>query len=371
MDTSIFNDQRYLADLSLALTPGIGPQFFNKLRQTGFSAVHVYDMSMDQLKALGLNKTVQKHVLASKLNQPNKDVERTLKWAEENNHHLITPSQSDYPSQLKNIASPPPLLMVKGQLNALQLNQLAMVGSRYPTAFGKKAAYEFAYELSEMGLVITSGLAKGIDGAAHQGALDAGGATIAVLGSGLNNVYPKNHVALSEAICEKGALISEFHLNAPPVAGHFPRRNRIVSGLSLGCLVVEATLKSGSLITARQALEQNREVMAIPGPINNPQACGCHHLIRQGAILIESPAQVVNELALQVEVVSKQQRQQVSNQVTDPKQKALLKSLDYSGANLDEIISRTELQISELSALLMGLELEGLIRQEQGLYMLS
>jgi len=371
MDISIFNQTNALADLSLALTPGVGPQFFNKLKQAGFSATHVYDMSADQLKALGLNKTVQKQVLGTSISKPSKEVEQALKWALEKDHHLITQAQPEYPVQLKNIASPPPLLMVKGQLNTLQLNQVAMVGSRYPTAFGKQAAHEFAYELSEMGLVITSGLAKGIDGAAHQGALDAGGATLAVLGSGLNNIYPKPHTKLSEAICEKGALISEFHLNAPPVAGHFPRRNRIVSGLSLGCLVVEATLKSGSLITARQALEQNREVMAIPGPINNPQASGCHHLIRQGAVLIETPAQVINELALQVEVVTKQQRQMSEEKVSDPKQKALLKSLDYNGANIDEIISRTQLQISELSALLMGLELEGLIRQEQGLYMLS
>ena len=212
---------------------------------------------------------------------------------------------------------------------------------------------------------------RGIDACAHKGALHSGGATLAVLGSGLNHIYPKQNHQLSEDIIHRGALISEFSLSSKPHPGHFPRRNRIVSGLSLGTLVIEATLKSGSLITARQALEQNREVFAIPGAISNPQKAGCHHLIRQGATLVESAQQIVEEISWQVEVKKASVANVKSEPVSqDPTQQKLLKALDYDGANLDEIVTRTQLPVAELNVMLMELELSGVVRQVQGDYSL-
>ena len=261
--------------------------------------------------------------------------------------------------------------MVRGKIEALQFQQLAIVGSRYPTPAGEQQAYEFAQALTDMGLTITSGLAKGIDACAHKGALQAQGSTIAVLGNGLNEIYPKQNHQLSEEVCEKGALISEFGLWTKPHPGHFPRRNRIVSGLSMGTLVVEATLKSGSLITARQALEQNREVFAIPGPVSNPQKAGCHHLIRQGATLVESPEQIIEELQWQHEHTKTVTYQpKASHELANPAQQKIMKALDYEGVNLDELVSRTQLPIHELNVLLMELELSGLVRQSQGDYSL-
>lgn len=371
-DLSFNLTSEQLAYVCLALTHGIGPKTIANIQHAGLTASQVFELDAEYLKALGLKQAAQKSLKAHSPAKPNKEVEAALKWAQLPNHHLVTLSHPNYPEPLKNIDTPPPLLMVKGQLSALALNQIAIVGSRYPTVSGKEAAYEFAQELSHHGLCITSGLALGIDGAAHQGALDAGGATLAVLGTGLNSIYPKQHKKLAEAICDKGALISEFSLNAKGKAGHFPRRNRIVSGMSLGCLVVEATLKSGSLITARQALEQNREVMAVPGSVSNPQKAGCHHLVRQGAVLVETPEQVLQELALLTKPVTttKQQKIDMMSQVEDPKQRNILKALDYDGRYVDELVSTTGLDVGELSTLLMGLELQGLVRQQDGCFSL-
>jgi DNA processing protein len=234
------------------------------------------------------------------LSQPDwQAVETDLRWAEAENHYLVTLEDAAYPSHLKEIPDPPLVLFVKGDLGLLSEPQLAMVGSRHATPAGLQNAEQFAYHLAKAGMVITSGLAMGVDAACHRGALNAKGLTVGVAGTGLNYLYPSANKKLAEEmLAHGGAVISEFPLSTPPHAMNFPRRNRIISGLSVGVLVIEAALKSGSLITARHALEQNREVFAIPGSIHHPLARGCHHLIRQGAKLVETAQDVLEELGM-------------------------------------------------------------------------
>jgi DNA processing protein len=219
----------------------------------------------------------------------------SLQWSKHAAHHILVPTHPAYPTLLKEISNPPKFLFVQGNVDLLNRAQIAIVGGRYPTEQGASTAYAFAQELAAHGYVITSGLALGIDGASHRGALQ-GGKTIAVLGSGIQQMYPKQHTDLAAQIAQCGALVSEYPLQTKPKAYHFPQRNRIISGLSLGVLVAEAKLKSGSLITANLALEQGREVFAIPGSIHNTLAKGCHHLLRQGACLVEKTTDILNEL---------------------------------------------------------------------------
>jgi DNA processing protein len=224
------------------------------------------------------------------------EIHHDLRWLEGEHHHFV-PWHSDlYPRLLHELADPPVALWVRGNPDLLSLPQLAMVGSRNPTPHGRETAHRFAAHLSRCGLVITSGLALGIDTASHEGALQADGSTIAVCGTGLDVAYPRGNSTLAELIASQGALVSEFPLGTPPMKAHFPRRNRIICGLALGTLVVEAALQSGSLITARLAAEQGREVFAIPGSIHNPLTRGCHRLIRQGAKLVESADDIFEEL---------------------------------------------------------------------------
>ncbi len=371
MDTSLFNSPTANAWLNLSLTPGIGPKTLQYIGKQTIKPEQVYELDSLQLKALGISQKSITHLQKYPPTKPSKEVETALLWACDDSHYLLTLHDEYYPNALRQIATPPPLLMVKGQIIALQIEQLAIVGSRYPTPSGDQQAYDMATQLTDMGLAITSGMALGIDASAHRGALHSGGTTLAVLGSGLNHIYPKQNQKLSEEITEKGALISEFSLSSRPHPGHFPRRNRIVSGLSMGTLVIEATLKSGSLITARQALEQNREVFAMPGSVSNPQKAGCHYLIRQGATLVESAEHIAQELRWQhdvkVAVIEKETRVLPT---MNPSEQKLIKALDYDGANLDEIVARTHMPVSELNVVLMELELNGIIRQDQGSYSL-
>lgn len=364
-----------LAWINLALAPGIGPKTLQKITAEGVSPYDIYQMPFDELKGLGLNEKITKYLLDHPPNKPDARVEAALRWEQLPNHHLMTLACDDYPAQLQHIATAPPLLMVKGNRQALSFAQVAMVGSRYPTSSGAQQAYDFAQQLSNLGLTVTSGLARGVDALAHQGVVDVNGITIGVLGTGIDDVYPKTNQTLAEQILDKGALISEFPLGTKAMKGHFPRRNRIVSGLSLATLVVEATIKSGSLITARQALEQNREVMAIPGAVHNPQKAGCHFLIRQGAKLIETPEQVLEELSLQLapqnQALNSKQDCAQENSVNLDLQGEQLKvydALDYDGLDMESLVNKTRLNVGQLSMVLMELELSGLLKQEQGLY---
>lgn len=310
-------------------------------------------------------------------------VERDLAWAQKSDCTLLTLADEAYPKRLKEIASPPLLLFVQGDVALLDEPQIGMVGSRKPTPQGRQDAFDFAQQLSQWGLIVTSGLALGIDGACHEGVLSVGNSTIAILGSGLTNIYPKEHLSCAHRILEKGALVSEIPIGFPPKKEHFPRRNRIISGLSLGVVVVEAAKKSGSLITANYALEQGREVFALPGSIHNPMAKGCHALLRQGATCVEHPSQIVETLApilthlsgnasMNSEgSVSQRPNQtaleeEIHSQPQDPIETKLLGAIADSCTPIDVIVEQTGLPPQQVSCLLLSLELKGSVRTVPG-----
>ncbi len=278
--------------LALCQAPGAGSATIRRLLDSFAMPADVLKASSGQLRQLGL-----KQAAIDALRKPNEQsITRDLQWAEKADNHIITCHDPAYPVLLLELPDPPLLLYVHGSVSLLSEPQLAIVGSRNPSSSGEQTAIDFARHLAAAGLVITSGLALGIDAASHRGALDVDAPTIAVMGTGLDRVYPARHRDLARQIAEQGSLVSEFPIGTPPKPENFPQRNRIISGLSLGTLVVEAAIRSGSLISARYAMEQGREVFAIPGSIHNPLARGCHHLIRQGAKLVETAEDVIDEL---------------------------------------------------------------------------
>jgi DNA processing protein len=297
-------------------------------------------------------------------------VDADLRWLAAPGHHALALTAPEYPPLLREIHDPPAVLYVHGTVDILSGMQLAVVGSRNPSPGGTDNARDFSHALAKAGLTITSGLAIGIDGAAHRGALAASGGTIAVAGTGLDIVYPARHRALAAAIAEHGALVSEFPPGSPPQPSSFPRRNRIISGLSLGTLVVEAASGSGSLITARAALEQGREVFAIPGSIHNPLARGCHALLRQGAKLVECVADILEELgplaAASLAPGSPvpgsrvpESRVPADPPPDDPQAAAILRLMDYeTPVTLDTLAERSGLRAEHLHRILLDLELE-------------
>lgn len=297
--------------------------------------------------------------------------------------HCLIYDSPLYPRLLREIPRPPPLLFVRGDPTCLSLPQLAIVGSRNPSGGGSENAERFAHYMAERGFAITSGLALGIDAAAHRGALRAGGKTIAVMGTGIDLIYPSRHRQLAQDIIDGGgALVSEFPLGTSSHASNFPQRNRIISGLSGGTLVVEAAVQSGSLITASYALQHDREVFAIPGSIHNPLARGCHQLIRQGATLVETAQDIVDQLAgllsykrqeiksaktLQPELFDEPVASD-SDPVLDADEQILLQALGYDPLPVDVLAERTGLDIGNLSAQLIGLEIKGLVQQAGACY---
>ncbi len=293
-----------------------------------------------------------------------------LEWLGEPHHHIITAESDDFPLLLRQIPDPPTQLYVVGNIDALHLPALAIVGSRNPTRGGRQNAYEFAKHLGRSGFCIVSGLAQGIDAAAHEGALDADAMTVAFLGHGIDRIYPAENRELAHRIAAGGALCSEFPLGSPPRKEHFPRRNRLISGLSLGTLVVEAAKRSGSLISARLAGEQGREIFAIPGSIHNPMSRGCHQLIRQGAKLVESADDIVSELGPMVghlmQNAATDAPETSSSKHHDPDYEKLLQTLSYDPASVDELATQSGLTIDQVSSMLLILELEKKIEAQAG-----
>jgi DNA processing protein len=289
----------------------------------------------------------------------NERLEAELHWLDEPANHLVTLGDGDYPPLLREIPDPPICLYLRGQRALLARRQFAIVGSRNPTPGGCLNAAAFAEALTRAGLLITSGLALGIDGCAHRAALAAGGATVAVAATGLDRVYPAGHRDLAHRIAEQGALLSEFPLGAPPRREHFPQRNRLISGLSLGVLVVEAAFKSGSLITARLAAEQGREVFAIPGSIHSPLARGCHRLIRQGAKLVETAEDILEELGSLA--AAARPAVDIAGATLDAPLARLLEQLGYDPVAPDTLVERCGLTPEAISSMLLQMELRGLI----------
>ena len=295
-------------------------------------------------------------------------IDRDREWLEACGAQLIGCLDAEYPPLLREVKHAPAFLWVRGDAGLLASAQLAIVGSRNPTAGGRSDAREFARYLAAGGLTITSGLALGIDGAAHRGALAAGGRTIAVCGTGLDIVYPREHEFLAMEIAAAGVLVSEFPPRTPPLPAHFPRRNRVISGLALGVLVVEAARRSGSLSTAKNAGEQGREVFAIPGSIHNPLSRGCHQLIRSGAKLVESAADILEELKIPFT------RQSLALAASpgeaaprlDKEYEILLDALGFDPTGVDAIVERTGLPADSVASMLLILELEGRIAPYPG-----
>ena len=337
--------------LRLTLIPGIGGETQRKLLaafglpQAIFSAGHSALRGVVGDKAASLLLDTDNQALVAQAGA----------WSEGEHQHLVTLADPEYPQALLEIPDPPTLLYVRGRLDLLNRPSLAIVGSRNPTPQGLHNAERFAAALADAGLLIISGLALGIDAAAHRGALTACGETLALIGTGIDRIYPARNRELALKIGDQGSIISEFPLGTPVTGANFPRRNRLISGMSRGVLVVEAAVASGSLITARLASEQGREVLAIPGSIHSPQSRGCHQLIKQGAKLVESVQDVLEELRLDIP----QKTAPPGGDNSAPNQ--LLTMMGFDPCGLDELAARTGLTANSLSVMLLHLELDGRI----------
>lgn len=336
---------------------GLGSQGICQLLRTFGSPEAVFDASPLQLEQVVPGEVA----VQIRAGPDNAAIETALEWLRQSDrNHLITLADPEYPRALLEIADPPPLLYAKGELKWLNTPAIAVVGSRSASPQGERNAESFAQALAEQGYTIVSGLALGIDGAAHRGALKANGATIAVVGTGLDIVYPSRHRDLAHQIAERGLLLSEFPLGTPSRAHNFPRRNRIISGLASGCLVVEANIQSGSLITARLAAEQGREVFAIPGSIHAPLSKGCHQLIKQGAKLVDCIQDIVDELG------SVTQKNLPETPQTPPDANPLLEIMGFEPVSMEVLLERSGLTSESLSAMLLMLELENKVASLPG-----
>ena len=354
--------------LALNRTPGVGSRGMHKLLQHFSTPASIFAANREQLASLGLPAAAIEH-----LKRPDwTAVETDLAWLKQPDNRLIRITDAAYPPLLAAIADPPPLLFVHGDADYLLQPQLAVVGSRNPSRDGIALAEDFSAYLSACGLTVCSGLAAGIDAAAHRGALRGAAGTVAVTGTGLDRVYPAQHRELAHRIADNGALVSEFAPGTPPLASNFPRRNRIISGLGMGTLVVEAALRSGSLITARQALEQGREVFAIPGSIHNPLARGCHALIRQGAKLVESGSDILEELSGRFnplpEATADSKPTAASQAAAElaAEYRDLLDAMGYEPVCVDQLVARSGLTPEEVSSMLLLLELEDKVHSGAG-----
>ncbi len=384
---------------------GIGSKKFQLLLNSFDTPAAALAANSSQLVQAGLSSKVANSIC----DQKNTDSAKPdLEWLNaSDNHHIVTLHCPEYPQRLKQIDDAPALLYVHGNLSILKDPQLGIVGSRNPTQSGHNNAYEFAKHLATTGLCITSGLALGVDGAAHQGAIDGEGPTIAVIATGVDRVYPAKHRELAHKIVENGAIVSEFPIGTHPDSRHFPRRNRIISALSYGVLVVEAALKSGSLITARLAMEQNREVFAIPGSIHNPLAKGCHQLIRQGAKLVETAEDILEEMSALIDLndhsssshqssnsnfisqkpsvesetsrtvtnddhYSKTKSDEIASSDTqidgslDQEQKTLLNAMGFDPISIDQLVLSTDFDAATIAAMLLMLELQNYVSGNGG-----
>ncbi|MGE5526483.1 MAG: DNA-processing protein DprA [Rhodospirillaceae bacterium] len=340
--------------LRLTLVPGVSEDAVRRLLVAHGSPQAVLDASVADLRAT-VPATLAK---AIRTGAPPERVDAALRWLAEDNNHLVTLGDEVYPLSFLELSDPPPLLYVKGRSELLTRRGIAVVGSRNATPQGMETARSFARALSDAGLVVVSGLALGIDAAAHEGALEGRASTIAIVGTGLDIVYPARNRELAHKVARDGALVSEFALGTPALAANFPRRNRLISGMAKGCLVVEAALSSGSLITARLANEQGKDVFAIPGSIHSALSKGCHVLIKQGAKLIDSVQDILEEL----HVDGGAPTTEGSSSEAHP----LLALMGYDPCDVDTLAARSGLDAAEIAALMTRFELEGHIAAMPG-----
>lgn len=357
------NDRESLASwLRLSLIPGIGGETQRKLLTAFGLPEAVFSSSRSELRRVIGEKTI-----ALLLETDNHAaVEQAADWADGKAQHIVTLADPEYPQALLQIPDPPTLLYVRGRLDLLNRPALAIVGSRNPTPQGLQNAERFAAALAGAGLAIGSGLALGIDAAAHRGALSVDGETLAFIGTGIDRIYPARNRDLALEIGSKGTIVSEFPIGTPVLAANFPRRNRLISGVARGVLVVEAAMQSGSLITARLASEQGREVFAIPGSIHSPQARGCHQLIKQGAKLVETAQDVLEELGAILPIVSASSRHTSDELAPTASGDELLSHMGFEPCGFDVLAARCGLDAAALTTALLHLEMDGQVASLAG-----
>ncbi|MFC1708791.1 DNA-processing protein DprA [Candidatus Omnitrophota bacterium] len=361
------NDSKALVLLNMI--PSLGSISIARLLSSFNKPGHIFEASRDRLSRVeGISA---RKIGAIKKAQQNIDLERELRLARENNIKIVTILDGGYPENLKNIYDPPAVLYVKGELRDYDYNSVAVVGSRRASFYGLSAASHLSSQLCSMGITVVSGLARGIDTASHKGALSAKGRTIAVLGSGLLRLYPAENKKLAESISQDGAVISEFSLEVPPLPRNFPRRNRIISGISLGVVVVEAARNSGALITADSALQQSREVFAVPGKMDSLTSVGSHSLIKQGAKLISNVDDIVEELAIKFREFSdvkikEEDALEKESLDLDTGTKSVYEMLTREPIHIDEILMSTNMGVSQLSSILMQLQLKKMAKELPG-----
>ncbi|MDF1683250.1 MAG: DNA-processing protein DprA [Legionellaceae bacterium] len=350
--------------LVLNRLPNVGPRTIAKLLRRWPDAQTIFSLSRKDLRHAGVPERLTNALLSVKSDAIDVD----LRWQEQHHQTLLTWFDEAYPALLKEIPDAPPVLYASGDISCLEGPKLAMVGTRTPSITGAEAAWQFARDLGEQGVTIVSGLARGVDGEAHRGCLSGNGQTVAVLGTGIDCIYPRQHAKLTEEIKAKGLILSEFPLGTPPAAGHFPRRNRIISGLSDATLVIECSLKSGTLITAHLALEQNRNVMALPGSIHNPEAKGCHALLRQGAALVTSTQEVLEELCIERSI--ERRFGVIGKDVRPPEGESgsLIAYIGFDVTTVDKIVDRSRLPVEDVINDLAELELLGHVNAVPGGY---
>jgi DNA processing protein len=354
----LVNNKKYF--IALNRISHIGPRTVTKLLARWPDLEEMFQLSANELLLAGVTPKIAEAIASFDLAK----IEADLRWQEASNHFLLTWSDPEYPALLKEIHDPPVVLYAIGQLSSLQQRTVSIVGTRNPSLAGSKIAHQFAFELAKKGIAIVSGLALGIDAQAHRGCLEARGQTIAVMGTGIDCIYPRRHEQLAEQITQNGLLMSELPLQSSPEAGHFPRRNRIISGLSSSTLVVEAAIRSGSLITARLACEQNRDVLAVPGSIHNPQARGCHYLLQQGAKLVTSSDDVLDELKVGYETVTVEN----VHKVLAGDDQNLVKCIGFETTHVDQIMECCGMSLEKVVCELAELELQGIVTAVSGGY---
>ncbi|GJL54996.1 MAG: DNA polymerase [Nitrospirales bacterium] len=360
--------------LALRATKGVGAGTVSRLVVSFGSPQAVQSATVEELVAQGgVSVAVAQRIQQRPDDQTLKDIDREVQAIEQGDFSVITILDAHYPSRLKTIADPPSLLYVTGQLDEKDGHALAVVGSRKATAAGLAFTRTLSRELASVGLTVVSGLARGVDLAAHEGALECStGRTLAVLGCGIERTYPAEHTSLRERIEERGAVLSEFAPGALPHGYHFPQRNRVISGMSLGVVVTEATEKSGSLITARLALDQNREVFAVPGAVTNAMSRGPHLLIKQGAKLVEGLDDILEELLLQLDGSfhghpgGKAQMSDDSEPLLGVEENAFYTRISFEPVSLEDLLSHVRCSPSEAMGVLLSLEMKGMIRQLAG-----
>lgn len=353
--------------IALRLVRGVGNVTYRQLLDRFASPREILRTSPAMLTEAGISARIAKEIAAF---DQWKAVEAELEQLARMSARLVIQTDTEYPERLRQIHDPPPFLYTRGSFTSQDDLAIAIVGARTASTYGRKMARELAHELAGCGVCVVSGLARGIDSEAHQASLEAGGRTIAVLGSGLDVVYPREHIALAEQVAESGAVVSEFSFGSQPEAGNFPYRNRVISGISLGTVVVEATEKSGSLITAQCALDQNREVFAIPGPVTASRSRGPHRLIKDGAKLVESIDDILSEIAPALARTDRAEKNETSVPTVplEPDEERLFQLFPEEAVQVDTLITGSGLEPARVLEVLLGLELKGIVTQLPGMY---